>query len=84
MDCRSPRISVSLRPERKNDKSIDNLKSAQSIFGDKFDAFQAAQADQDKREAIRKEAVAAYAKCHDLAVYLIQDYGWPAVEIAAE
>lgn len=62
----------------------DNLKSAQSLFGDKFDAFQAAQADQDKREALRKEAVAAYAKCHDLAVSLIQDYGWPAVEIAAE
>ena len=62
----------------------DNLKSAQSLFGDKFDAFQAAQADQDKREALRKEAVAAYAKCHDLAVSLLQDYGWPAVEIAAE
>ena len=62
----------------------DNLASAKSLFGDKFDAFQAAQADQEKREALRREVAAAYAKCHDLAVSLIQDYGWPAVELPAE
>lgn len=55
--------------------------TAQAIFGDKYADFQAAQADQEKRERIRGSALAAFVKKYDLPVKFYQDYGWPAVEI---
>ena len=59
----------------------DNLKSAKQIFGEKFDAFQAIQSDEQKREQIRTEVLAEYVKSHNLAATLYQDYGWPAKEL---
>ncbi len=59
----------------------DNLKSAKQIFGEKFDAFQAIQSDEQKREQIRAEVLAEYVKSHNLAATLYQDYGWPAKEL---
>lgn len=59
----------------------DNLKSAKQIFGEKFDAFQAIQSDEQKREQLRAEVLADYVKSHNLAATLYQDYGWPAKEL---
>ena len=55
--------------------------TAEAIFGDKYADFQAAQADQEKRERIRGEVLAGVVKKYDLDVKFYQDYGWPAVEI---
>ena len=56
--------------------------TARKIFGDKYDDFVAAQADDQKREAIRKESVIEYVRHNNLPVKYYQDYGWPAVSIA--
>ena len=58
-----------------------NLPSAKQIFGEKFDAFQAINSDEQKREALRAEVLADYAKKHQLAVTVYQDFGWPAKEL---
>ena len=57
------------------------LPTAKAIFGDRFEAFQAALSDQTHREVVRKEAIAAYVEKHNLPVKVYKDYGWPAVEI---
>lgn len=56
----------------------DFLQTAQKIFGDKYDAFQTVNSDEQKREALRARVLADYVKEHHLAVTLYQDYGWPA------
>ena len=56
----------------------DNIPSAKKIFGDKFDAFQAVQSDDQKREELRAEVLSKYVKEHKLDVTMYQDYGWPA------
>ena len=58
-----------------------NLESAKRIFGDKFDAFWELNSNQEKREDIRLHFVADYVKKHNLPVKMVQDYGWPAVEL---
>ena len=58
-----------------------NLPSAKQIFGEKFDAFQAINSDEQKREALRADVLADYAKKHQLAVTMYQDFGWPAKEL---
>ena len=60
---------------------VDFQPTAEAIFGDKVADFQAAQADQEKRERIRGEVLAGVVKKYDLDVKFYQDYGWPAVEI---
>lgn len=55
--------------------------TAKKIFGDKYDDFVAAQADDQKREALRKASVIEYVRRHNLTVKYYQDYGWPAVKI---
>ena len=60
------------------------LPSAKRIFGDKFDAFQAINSNDAKREEVRAAQIADYVKAHDLPVKYYQDYGWPAKEIPAE
>lgn len=57
------------------------LPSAKRIFGDKFDAFQAINSDEKKREAVRASQIADYVKAHSLSVKYYQDYGWPAKQI---
>ena len=54
------------------------LPSAKKIFGDKFDAFQAVNSDEQTREKLRADVLAAYVKKHGLTATLYQDFGWPA------
>ena len=60
----------------------DNMPSAKRIFGDKYDAFWEFNSNQEKREEGRLRTIADYVKKHKLPVKLLQDYGWPAVELA--
>ena len=55
--------------------------STNHLFGDKFDAFQAINSDEQKREKQRAEVLADYVKKHGLTATLYQDYGWPAKKL---
>ena len=57
------------------------LQSAKKIFGDKFDAFQTINSDEQKREKLRSEVLASYVKKNRLSATFYQDYGWPAKKI---
>ena len=57
------------------------LPTAKKIFGDKYDAFQAINSDEKKREILRAEVLGNYVKKQGLSVTLYQDYGWPAKKI---
>ena len=54
------------------------LPTAKKIFGDKFDAFQAINSDEKKREQLRADVLTNYVKAHNLTATMYQDYGWPA------
>ena len=58
-----------------------NRESAKRIFGDNYDAFWEVNSNQEKREDIRLHFIADYVKEHNLPVKMVQDYGWPAVEL---
>ena len=58
-----------------------NMESAKRIFGDNYDAFWEVNSNQEKREDIRLHFIADYVKEHNLPVKMVQDYGWPAVEL---
>ena len=62
----------------------DNLKSAQQIFDDKYEAFHAIQSDDQTRERHRLEVLANYVEKHNLNISFVQDYGWPAKQILNE
>lgn len=55
--------------------------TARKIFGDKYDDFAAAHADDRKRESLRKASVQEYVRRNNLPVHYYQDYGWPAQKI---
>ena len=57
------------------------LPTAKKIFGEKYDAFQTINSDDQRREKLRADALAAYVKEHNLPVTIYQDYGWPAKEL---
>ena len=57
------------------------LPTAKKIFGDKFEAFQTIQSDDQKRKAHQEEILAEYVKEHGLTATLYQDYGQEAVEL---
>ena len=57
------------------------LPTAKKIFGDKFDAFQAVSSDEQKREKLRADVLAAYVKKQGLTATLYQDFGWPAKKL---
>jgi hypothetical protein len=59
----------------------DNLPTAKRIFSEKFDAFQEINSNQEKREDMRLRFTADYVKKHNLSAKLLQDFGWPAVEL---
>lgn len=59
----------------------DNLPTAKKIFGDKFDAFSELNSDQERREEKRMQITADYVKKHNLSAKVLQDFGWPAVEL---
>ena len=58
-----------------------NLESAKRIFGEYYDAFHAANSDENYRENARAASIADYVKANNLSVKYYQDYGWPAKEI---
>ncbi len=58
-----------------------NMESAKRIFGDHYEAFHEVNSNQEKRESIRLQFIADYVKEHNLPVKMVQDYGWPAVEL---
>ncbi|MBO4482801.1 MAG: hypothetical protein J5735_03205 [Prevotella sp.] len=58
-----------------------NLPTAKKIFGDKFDAYQAINSDEKKREELRADVLASYVKKHNLNVSMYQDYGWSAKKL---
>lgn len=58
-----------------------SMESAKKIFGNNFDAFWEVNSNQEKREDIRLHFIADYVKEHNLPVKMVQDYGWPAVEL---
>lgn len=58
-----------------------NLESAKKIFGDQYEAFHEINSNQEKRESIRLQFIADYAKKNNLPVKMVQDYGWPAVAL---
>ena len=59
----------------------DNLKSAQQIFGDKYEAFHAFHSNEQKREQRRLEVLAEYVRKQSLPVSYVLDYGWPAIPL---
>lgn len=61
-----------------------NLESAKRIFGEYYDAYHAANSDEQYREKARAITVADYVKAHNLPVKYYQDFGWPAVELKFE
>ena len=58
-----------------------NLESAKRIFGDQYEAFHEVNSNQEKRESIRLQFIADYVKKNNLPVKMVQDFGWPAVEL---
>lgn len=60
------------------------LPTAKRIFGDKFEAFQSINSDEKGRQQMRLSEVANYVKAHNLNVTVLQDHGWPAVELPQE
>ena len=57
------------------------LPTAQKIFGDKYEAFQAINSDEKKREQLRADVLTNYVKAHNLTATMYQDYGWPAKKL---
>lgn len=58
-----------------------NLESAKRIFGDKYDSFWEINSNQEKRDDVILHIVADYVKKHNLPAKMVQDYGWPAVNL---
>ena len=58
-----------------------NLPSAKRIFGEYYDTFHKINSDQQHRDSVRLTQVAYYVQQHNLPVTMLQDYGWPAVEL---
>ena len=57
------------------------LPTAKVIFGERFDEFQKANSDHERREQIRKAAISGYVSRNKLGVKYYKDFGWPAVQI---
>jgi len=58
-----------------------NMESAKRIFGDKYDCYQEISSLDEKREQERLRFTSEYVKKHNLSATMLQDYGWPAVEL---
>lgn len=57
------------------------LPSAKRIFGDKFDAFQKIQSNDELRKELRRMAVSAYVKQNGIKAVMYKDYGWDPVQL---
>lgn len=58
-----------------------NMPTAKKIFGDKYNNFQAINSDDQRRESLRAEVLAAYVQEHNIPATKYQDYGWPVKEL---
>jgi len=58
-----------------------NQESAKKIFGEYYEAFQAANSNEVLREHQMLKMVGDYVKKHDIKATLVQDYGWPAKQL---
>ena len=58
-----------------------NVASAKRIFGNHYDIYQNMHANQEVREAVRREQLGEYVKRNTLPIRYYQDYGWPVVAI---
>ncbi len=54
------------------------VESAKRIFGKEYKHYQLIHSDEQGRERLRKDVLAAYAEKHGLKANYYQDYGWPA------
>mgnify|MGYP002855213548 CR=1 FL=1 len=59
----------------------DFIPSAKKIFGDRYDDFARAHADNEAMEKLRLEYIRDYVKANELDITAYQDYGWDAVSI---
>ena len=57
------------------------LQSAQKIFGDRYEDFAKAQADDEAMEKIRAEFIKDYVDANGLNITAYQDYGWDPVTL---
>lgn len=55
--------------------------TAKAIFGERYDAFIALQADDKAKKVTREEAIATYVFSHLIPAKYYQDFGWDAQEI---
>ena len=58
-----------------------NLESAKKIFGDNYETFWALNSNQEKRDDMRLHYTADYVKKHNMTAKVLQDFGWPAVNL---
>ena len=58
-----------------------NEASAKRIFGPHYDVYQNMHANENVREAVRKEQLKEYIRWHGLNVRYYQDFGWEAVKL---
>lgn len=58
-----------------------NMRSAQQIFGDKYEAFHDFHSNEQKREQRRLEVLAEYVRKQNIPVSYVLDYGWPAIPL---
>ena len=58
-----------------------NESSAKRIFGKHYEVYHNMHSNQEVREAVRKEQLQEYVRCHNLKIRYYQDYGWQAVEL---
>ena len=59
----------------------NNLPSAERIFGDKYEAYQAINSNKEDREKLRAEGLATFVKKQGLSATTYEDYGWPAKQL---
>ena len=79
--CRDARPCVSTPTPTPQKSVVPLYRENEKIFGDQYEAFHEINSNQEKRESIRLQFIADYAKKNNLPVKMVQDYGWPAVEL---
>ena len=62
----------------------NSVPSAKKLFGDHYDEFSKLMADDEKKEANRRQIIANYAAANNLNITKVQDYGWDPVDLPEE
>ena len=81
MDIAKDGDKLQVKRFEQTEDGAGNEASAKRIFADHYDIYQNMHANQDVREAVRREQLQQYIQKHDLQVKCYQDYGWAAVEL---